>query len=92
MVRLLAAIVFTVLAVAFSMANMDRVKLDFVVLPPTQVRLFFLLLIAFIAGILFSTFVSMVLRLRLRTRLRVALQRAAQLKNFGRGNRAPEGE
>jgi uncharacterized membrane protein YciS (DUF1049 family) len=92
MLRLFGAIVFTVIAVAFSMANMERVRLNFVVFPPTQVRLFFLLLISFIAGVLVSTFVSMMMRLRLKTRLRTALQRAAHLKDLGRQHPTSQGE
>ena len=78
MFRLLGAVVFTMAAVVFSMANTQQVELDFVFGPPAKVRLIFLLMMAFVLGLLVATFVSMMGRIRLRSKLRAVLEHQPQ--------------
>ncbi len=92
MVRLLVAMVATIAVVGFSVANMEHVELDLVVVSPTRVRLFFLLLSAFVLGIVVTLFVSMISRIRLRTRLRAALQRAQRVHTRRRSPTSAEAE
>jgi uncharacterized integral membrane protein len=68
MTRLLTAVIATILVVAFVMMNMHVVTISLVVGPPVQIRLIYLLVTAFIIGMLSATFVKMVQRLRQRRR------------------------
>jgi uncharacterized integral membrane protein len=50
MLQLLVAVMLTVTAVMFAMANTHHIELNFVVGDPVEVRLIFLLLATFMAG------------------------------------------
>lgn len=62
--RLISAVSVTVVVVAFSMANVHHVELDYPFGEPIRVRLVFLLWIAFGTGFLGTTFYSMAVRAR----------------------------
>ena len=74
MFRLFVAIVLTVVAVVFTMANTHQVELSFIVGSPAKVRLIFLMLVSFIFGVIVSAFAAMISRIRLTTRLRQELE------------------
>ncbi|GAB4284459.1 MAG: hypothetical protein Kow0092_38870 [Deferrisomatales bacterium] len=60
MLRLIFAVLGTIVAVAFFMANTHPVAVSFVFGPPVPVRLIFLLLTAYGAGLLTAFFYLMV--------------------------------
>jgi uncharacterized integral membrane protein len=70
MLRLLIAIVITILIVAFVMMNMHFVSISLVVGPPVRIRLIYLLLTALVIGMLSATFIKMIKSLRQRRRAR----------------------
>lgn len=85
MFRLIAAIVLTVSAVVFVMANTHHVELSFVVGSPVRVRMIFLLMVTFIAGLVTAGLWGMFARMRWKRRIveqlrqeRVAADAAAE--------------
>jgi uncharacterized integral membrane protein len=64
MVRLVLAITLTCILVAFAMSNTHSVMLSFVLGPPARVRLIFLLMSSFLAGMLFLGLLIMALKVR----------------------------
>jgi len=64
--RLILAVLITIAVVVFAMANMHFVVLSLVFGPPLQMRLIFLLMSAFAAGIITASFVMMVRKIRLK--------------------------
>lgn len=66
MFRLLLAIVSTVMAVTFVVANTHRVQLSLIFGPPVEVRLIFLLMSIFLLGIVVGAFLRMLRALSLR--------------------------
>lgn len=78
MPRILFAFLATALFVAFSIANTQHVELSFVFGSPVEIRLIFLLLIAFGSGVAASTFRRMLHEARERSqtrRIRLRLER-----------------
>jgi uncharacterized integral membrane protein len=73
MVRLILAVILTILVVLFAMSNTHPVMLSFVVGPPVKVRLIFLLMSAFLVGMLFSGFAAMLHQLRMRRLARATM-------------------
>ncbi len=69
MIRLVAAIALTVVAVVFVMANTHDVKLSFIFGSPVEVRLIFLLMSTFLLGAVATGFFGMISSLRLKRRL-----------------------
>ena len=68
MTRLILAVVVTIAVVVFAMANMHFVVLSLVVGPPVQIRLVFLLMSCFLAGVISFWFFLMVRKIRSRQR------------------------
>jgi uncharacterized integral membrane protein len=68
MTRLILAVAVTIAIVVFAMANMHFVVLSLVVGPPVQIRLVFLLMSCFLAGVISFWFFLMVRKLRMRRR------------------------
>lgn len=87
MMRLLLAILVTVLTVVFTMANTHDVELDVVFGTPVRIRLIFLLLSTFILGIVVSSLFSMVANVRFKRRLYREMERMT-----GQRKRAPAAE
>jgi uncharacterized integral membrane protein len=79
MFRLILAIVATVSAVVFVMANTHRVELSFVVGSPVRVRLIFLLMLTFLAGLITTWLWGLIAQVRWSRRVRseVRQERAA---------------
>lgn len=77
MVRLLIAILVTVGAVVFIMANTHDVELDVVFGTPVRIRLIFLLLSTFILGVVVSSLFGMIAKLRLKRRIFREMERMA---------------
>jgi uncharacterized integral membrane protein len=70
MIRLISAVVLTVAVVTFAMTNTHPVALGYVLGPPVQIPLIFLLLSAFFAGMVFLAFSMMLIRLRINRRVK----------------------
>ena len=68
MIRLLLAIVTTVGVVVFVMVNTHHVPLSFIVGPPVRIRMIFLLMVTFIAGMLTTSLLMMLHKVRRRVR------------------------
>jgi uncharacterized integral membrane protein len=66
MLRLFLVVVTTILAVAFIAMNLHYVTLSLVVGPPLQIRLIFILAIAFVAGFFSAPLARLVRRARRR--------------------------
>ena len=69
MIRLIIAVAGTAVAVVFVMANTHSVELSLVFGSPVEVRLIFLLMSTFLLGVLVSSFVGMISKLRLKRRI-----------------------
>ncbi len=78
MFRLFAAILATVSAVVFIMANTHHVRISFVVGSPVQIRLIFLLMITFVAGAVASGFLTMISKLRFHWHVTRQVRRGAE--------------
>ena len=74
MFRLILAIVATVSAVVFVMANTHEVELSFVIGSPVRVRLIFLLMLTFLAGLITSWLWGLIAQVRWRRRVRKELR------------------
>lgn len=59
MVKLLLIIIAVVLAVIFAIDNMHRVTIGFIAGPPIEIRMFFVIMTAFLGGILTTLLLSM---------------------------------
>ena len=68
MTRLILAVAVTIAIVVFAMANMHFVVLSLVVGTPVQIRLVFLLMSCFLAGVISAWFFMIVRKMRLRRR------------------------
>jgi uncharacterized integral membrane protein len=79
MIRLLLAVLVTVAVVTFAMVNTHMVVLSFVFGPPVKVRLIFLLMSAFLLGMIFLGFLIMAWRLRDRGRASAAARHEESL-------------
>jgi len=69
MIRLIVAVVGTAIAVVFVMANTHHVELSLVFGSPVEVRLIFLLMSTFLLGVLVSSFLGMISKVRLKRRI-----------------------
>jgi uncharacterized integral membrane protein len=78
MVRLVVAIVLTIAVVGFSMANTHHVQLERVLAEPIQIRLIFLLAMAYIGGAVTAFFYQMVARLKRAAQRRALQQQVMQ--------------
>lgn len=74
MFRLILAVVATISAVVFVMANTHEVELSFVIGAPVQVRLIFLLMLTFLAGLITSWLWGLISQVRWRRRVRNELR------------------
>jgi len=74
MFRLILAIVATVSAVVFVMANTHQVEISFVLGAPARVRLIFLLMVTFLAGLITSWLWGLIAHVRWRSRVRNELR------------------
>jgi uncharacterized integral membrane protein len=79
MVRLLFAILATIGLVVFVMVNTHHVSLSFIVGPPIQIRMIFLLVCTFTVGALTTLFLMMGLRLRAKRRTHPLIDRQEML-------------
>ncbi|MFC1596779.1 hypothetical protein ACFL5Q_02425 [Planctomycetota bacterium] len=70
MIRLALAVFVTIAIVVFAMSNSHHVNLSCMVGPGVQVRLIFLLLIAFLSGIAVPIFYGLIRRLEREKQLR----------------------
>ena len=59
MVKLLLIIIAVVLAVVFAIDNMHRVTIGFIAGPPVEMRMFFVIMTAFLGGILSTLLLGM---------------------------------
>ena len=69
MIRLIIAVAATAVAVVFVMANTHAVTLSLVFGTPVKVRLIFLLMSTFLLGVLVSSFVGMISKIRFKRRM-----------------------
>lgn len=79
MTRLVSAVLFTIVVVAFAMSNTHSVTLSLLVGPPVRIRLIFLMMSTFIAGMLFFGLMAMALRLRIRRQTKATTQTEGDL-------------
>jgi len=70
MIRLLIAVVLTFAGATFAMANTHHVPLSLLVAEPVEIRLIFLLMTTFLAGVLFASFSVLIRSANRRRRLR----------------------
>jgi len=70
MSRILGAVAVTAMFLAFAFSNSQHVALSFVLGPPVEIRLIFLLLVAFVSGAGAAQFHRMVSDTRRRNELR----------------------
>jgi uncharacterized integral membrane protein len=83
MVRLLLTVLTTIVFVAFALSNTHRVPFSFV-FGETEVRLIFLLLVSFVAGvmtILIHSTLEDARRRAMKKEMRVAMSRGAMLQD-----------
>jgi uncharacterized integral membrane protein len=74
MIRLVLAILSTVSAVVFVMANTHQVELSFVIGAPVRVRLIFLLMLTFMTGVVTAWLWSMIAHVRSHRRVQAAVR------------------
>jgi len=75
MFRLILAIVATVTAVVFVMANTHHVEISFVFGAPVRVRMIFLLMVTFLTGVVTAGLWGLVSNVRWRRRMRDLLRK-----------------
>jgi uncharacterized integral membrane protein len=68
MIRLVAGVLFAIVVVSFVMMNLHPVGISLIFGPPLQVRLIYLLVTAFLVGLLSGTLIKLLQRARSRRR------------------------
>ncbi|MBN2496099.1 MAG: DUF1049 domain-containing protein [Deltaproteobacteria bacterium] len=84
MARLFLVVAITIATVAFAMANMHFVALSPVIGQPVQIRLIFLLVCCFLAGMFSTWFCMMVRKIRMKRRSVQASARREMRSDFER--------
>ena len=72
MIKLISAVLFTIIVVAFSMANAHHIELSVIFGKPVEIRLIFLLASSYALGAVTTMFYTMVRQLKRKQDTRLA--------------------